>query len=114
MIVVEIFQTDGEIIKGFEVTGHAGFGPYGQDIVCAGVSILTQTAVLGLCKFLTRPPQVEKESGMLKCILPQDLGEEEMKQAQIILQTMVLGIEATAESYGDYVTVHRRRWSRCF
>lgn len=34
-----------------EVTGHAGYGPHGADIVCAAVSILVQTLVKNLIKF---------------------------------------------------------------
>jgi uncharacterized protein YsxB (DUF464 family) len=33
---------DGEVLVGLEVTGHAGYAPKGEDLVCAGVSsILT-------------------------------------------------------------------------
>lgn len=113
MVNVEIYQEDDGKIKGFLVKGHAGYKPHGQDIVCAGVSILTQTAVLGLYEYLAQPPQVEKKPGLLKCILPHGLSEEENHQAQVILKTMALGLEATAHSYSDYVTVHRRRWSKC-
>ena len=37
-------------VKGFEIRGHAGWANFGQDIVCAGVSVLainTQNAKIG-------------------------------------------------------------------
>ena len=40
------------IVKGGEthisITGHAGYAPHGQDIVCSAVSAISHTAVLGL------------------------------------------------------------------
>lgn len=30
---------------GITISGHAGYAPAGQDIVCAGVSALTQTLI---------------------------------------------------------------------
>lgn len=42
MIGVKIFS------NGFTVHGHSGYAKRGNDIVCAGVSSLTQAAVLGL------------------------------------------------------------------
>ena len=29
---------DGDVLVGLEVTGHAGYAPKGEDLVCAGVS----------------------------------------------------------------------------
>lgn len=56
MIKVKIFRNSTGKINGFKVTGHGvDMAPHGQDIVCAGVSALTQTAILGVAKaFATR------------------------------------------------------------
>ena len=35
-------------LSGFTVVGHTGYAPEGEDIVCAGVSALSQTAVNAL------------------------------------------------------------------
>lgn len=37
-----------------ELSGHAGYGPVGCDIVCAAVSILSQTLIRNLEKFSDR------------------------------------------------------------
>ena len=40
-------------VKGFEIRGHAGWANFGQDIVCAGVSVLainTQNAIERFCE----------------------------------------------------------------
>lgn len=36
--------------KGIKIEGHAGFAEHGQDIVCAGVSALTQTFLYGFVR----------------------------------------------------------------
>lgn len=113
MIVLDIYEDELGTIKQFVVQGHAGYKPHGEDIVCAGISILAQTAVLGLIKYLTSAPQVEKKAGYLKCSLPRELGAKEQELAQVILQTMLLGLEATQQRYGKYMEIHKRRWTEC-
>ena len=46
MIKIEIFRTSVGRISGYTIHGH--HGDYGTDIVCAGVSALGQTALLGI------------------------------------------------------------------
>lgn len=42
--MIEVSISKGAIT----VTGHAGYAPVGQDIVCAGVTTLTQTLIKSL------------------------------------------------------------------
>lgn len=46
MIKVNVKMASGDIQ--IDVKGHAGYAPHGQDIVCAAVSAILQTAVLGI------------------------------------------------------------------
>jgi len=90
-------------IRAFQVRGHAGFADRGQDIVCAGVSALAQSAVLGLGKFLAEPCTVKVTDGCLQCVLPAQLTEKEKVEAQAILETMLLGIREIESNYPRYV-----------
>ncbi|AGY41529.1 putative ribosomal protein [Mesoplasma florum W37] len=47
MIKVKI-KNEGELLKQFEISGHAESGPYGQDLVCAAVSGITFGALNAL------------------------------------------------------------------
>lgn len=101
MIEVRIQRRPGAGITGFSVQGHAEMGPKGQDIVCAGVSALTQAAVLGLEEHLGMTPQVTVRAGHLTCRLGEPGGKA--REAEAILATMVLGLKAMAEHYPDRI-----------
>ncbi|MDD2432744.1 MAG: ribosomal-processing cysteine protease Prp [Clostridia bacterium] len=113
MISVE-FYYEGEQVKGFVAQGHAGSAPQGEDLVCASISALTQTALLGLDAFLTKKPIWHMDQkGYLECWLPENLSVAEFKKAEIIIGTLELGLQSIAESYGRYLQVRKRRWTPC-
>ena len=88
MIKIEIFKNRDGKISGYEVTGHSGTAARGKDIVCAGVSSLAQTALLGIGEYLHREVEYSVASGKLCMKLkgaPDDLTEA-------VLQTMLLGL----------------------
>jgi hypothetical protein len=108
MLEIEISYRDEKICS-FKVKGHAGFAPEGQDIYCAGVSAVAQTALLGLLKNLSEEPRYRIEKGFLQCEIPVSMGEEDQSKAQIILSTMETGLLSMQEAYGDYIRVLIRR-----
>ena len=93
--------------QGFQAFGHTGFAGHGEDIVCAAVSALTQTAVLGLQEVLAIDclVRVDESKGSLLCLLSEDLACGDWKQAQLVLSVLYVGLLATEEEYGDYVSV---------
>lgn len=106
MIVVEIYRTRNGEINGFLVKGHAGMAEKGQDIVCAAVSVLTQTAVLGLSQYLGLQPKVNRKEGYLACMLSQRV---EMETVQAILETMAIGLKEIAGQFPDFVQMEEHR-----
>ncbi len=105
MIKVKIFKEPTDRIVGFEVAGHSGTAERGQDIVCAGVSSLTQTALLGLGKHLHRDMDYSVASGKLKMQLksaPDELTET-------LLQTMLLGLMEIAKLSPEAVQIQEQR-----
>lgn len=108
MIEVKINYQGNDIVS-FQVKGHAGFAPAGEDIYCAGISAVAQTTLLGLLKNLSSKPEYQIKDGWLKCQLPAGLGEEDMDKAQIILSTMEAGMLSMHEAYGDFIKLEVRR-----
>ena len=108
MTRVEFYKSaTGRGWQGFQAVGHADFADYGEDIVCAAVSVLTQTAVLGLKEVIGVDCLVDmdEQRGSLLCLLPDELQEQDWNQAQLILKVLHIGLLATEKDYGNYVRV---------
>lgn len=108
--MVEItIQYRGDEIVSYTVKGHAGYGPNGTDIYCAGVSAIAQTALLGLLKHLPQPPGYEIRDGFMECVIPVSLEKPEREKAQVILTSMEAGLLAMEEEYPGCIKVNVRR-----
>ena len=101
MIEVKIYSRAGGKISGFEVTGHANTAPHGHDIVCAGVSSLSQTALLGVGEYLHRDVDYKAESGELYM----KLKDKPDKLTEAILQTMLIGMREIEKLYPTIVRI---------
>lgn len=107
MIRIDVFRNKDGKISEYRVCGHSGTAERGRDIVCAGISSLAQTALLGLGEHLHRDMDYSVDpSGDLHMKLrgePDDL-------TQAVLETMHLGFAAIHEANPDAVRimVHRR------
>lgn len=106
MIRIELYRTLHGEIKGFLVKGHAGMAEKGQDIVCAAVSVLTQTVVLGLTQYLGLQPEVKRKSGYLSCLLTQ---QEHREEVRAIFESMALGLKEIVGQYPDFVRMEEHR-----
>ncbi len=90
---------------GFRASGHTGYAEHGEDIVCAAVSALTQTAVLGLQETAAVTPQVTINDGVLSCFLPPKVDGDAWQRSQVVLDAIFRGLKAIADEYGQFVKV---------
>lgn len=99
----------GDRLAGLTVKGHAGYAAYGEDVVCAAVSAVAQTAVLGIKAYAPASSIVIQESRALISVLLDDPANGE---AQAVLRTALLGLEDIAQGMPQYVQIiHKnRRW----
>ncbi len=104
MTRVTVQREDGQIVA-FSVEGHTGFARHGSDIVCAAVSVLAQTAVLGLTRVLGLAVSVQTQDGLLTCRLPAVLKPEDRRGADLILETMLVGLRDISEQYPRHVAL---------
>lgn len=109
MIEVDLFFDKTGYLDGFSVEGHAEQGDVGEDIVCAGISAITQTTVLGLSEQLGLDVQLTIEDGLLKMLLPENLSEKQKIEADLLLSTMRLGIISTQSEYSDCIEIKEWR-----
>lgn len=106
MISISIYRNSKKDIVQFVVEGHAYAADPGQDIVCAAVSVLTQTTVLGLHEIAKIAIEYEARNGYLKCKLPMNLMKKELYDTKLLIDTMLLGLNNIQESYPKYVEIY--------
>ena len=102
MIKINILN-DNDNVRKFSVEGHAYSDEYGKDIVCASVSILVQTAVLSLHEIANIDIIYKIDDGWLSCEIPKHISEGQRKDANIIIETMLLGLKGIHEMYPEYI-----------
>lgn len=105
MIEIRMERDSAGSMTGFSVRGHAQAAPHGQDIVCAAVSALAQSAVLGLERYLAVPLQLRVEEGLLLARLEQSPDA----QSNAVLETMLLGLREIERLYPRYVRIRENR-----
>jgi len=97
-------------IRGFIIWGHARFAPRGGDIVCAGVSAVATTALIGLHRRI--PGYVRYgmlPQGLMVCRLRGTIPKAQAGEAQIILSVMALGLQSIRSSHADFIDISYRR-----
>ena len=98
MVHVTVIRERGTPV-GFELTGHADQGAYGEDIVCAGISAITETALLGITDVLKLDAAAAAEDGHVRCELSREAAPEDMEKAAIVFNTMIAGLASIKEAY---------------
>lgn len=86
---------------GFSVSGHAGFGPYGEDIACASVTSAVQLTVNAVTEVLHLPAAVEVLEDMVRMELP----EGSRPAAQPFVEALKLHLSLLAEEFEDAISV---------
>lgn len=106
MTDITVKRNNGSIVE-VVAEGHTGYGEAGEDIVCAAVSTLLQSALLGLLQVvgINVKFSVDEEKGSLRFTLPSVLSSEERHDADIVLNTMLCGIKDIYTEYSDYINL---------
>lgn len=95
---------NGEL-KGFSIKGHAGAAKMGEyDMVCAAISAVCYTALGGL-EELCGINTYKEFDGDLTMTLPDDMTTEAWAKAQIILETMEIGLKQIENQYSHHIQV---------
>ncbi len=99
-------RRDGKL-TGYRAEGHTGYAESGSDIVCAAVSALTQSTLNGLRSVQKAPVmyEVDDQSAFVEARLAPEATPEQLEQAQLLLVTLLEGVQAVAEAYPRNVRV---------
>ena len=104
---VSIFRRPDGTLIGYRAQGHTGYAEAGQDIVCAAVSALTQSTLNGLHSVLKAPVMfdIDDQGASLEAELTPEATGEQVKQAQLLLVTLLEGLQAIERSYPRNVRI---------
>ncbi|WP_100488708.1 ribosomal-processing cysteine protease Prp [Sporolactobacillus pectinivorans] len=107
MITLKVDRDSSGKITGFLMEGHAGSGPHGFDLVCAGVSAVSFGALNAVEKLTSVELRVRQSpgGGFLQCSLPMDSGAGDLGEARLILEAMLVSMQTIEESYGKYIHI---------
>jgi uncharacterized protein YsxB (DUF464 family) len=95
------FKKDDGGFFAVSVTGHAGFAPFGEDIVCASVTSAVMLVCNGITDVLFEPAEVKVLKNEISIELPRPAGEK----AQMFLRALYLHFELMREQYQEYITI---------
>lgn len=98
MINVTLFEKSNFLI-GFELSGHAGYAEYGNDIVCAAISVLAINTVNSIDAFTDDlfDYTVGEEDGLLNFKL---ISNNISEKSELLLNAFKLGILSIQQQYG--------------
>jgi len=107
VVVVRIVEDGRGRPSSFFASGHAGWAESGEDVVCAAVSTVLQTAWLGLVEVAGIAVEGSKAGGRLDLSWP-DTARDDPAAAAIVL-TAARAIERLALQFPDHVGTNRER-----
>lgn len=105
-MITVTFERDQDIIKKVVVSGHGEYADSGEDIVCAGVSILTISILNGLSEVVGLSDLKRKvDSGYTSFEIPEIKDPLQKLQADTLMDTFHLGLCATEAAYTNYIKI---------
>ena len=91
---------------GIKISGHAGYAEPGKDIVCAGVSTLSQTLIASV---------EELTEDTIEYVIDEQAATLDIKfwslsdRTKCLIDSFFIGVEMIADNYSNYVKVIEER-----
>jgi uncharacterized protein len=107
LVEVRFREDSRHRLSSFLATGHAGWDDEGQDIVCAAVSAILQSALLGLSEVARIDVTAGRRKGRLDVRWPATARDDPAVRA--IVETAALSVEYIARQHPENVVAIRER-----
>lgn len=107
MIQVIIQRDKSKLVRGIEITGHAGYAEYGQDVICAAVSVLALNMANSVEQFTDDhfEGSVAEDGGNFTFSFPDSISSE----SQLLMKSLILGLQNIQRDYGaEYINFRFR------
>jgi uncharacterized protein YsxB (DUF464 family) len=105
VISVKILRNSASRIVGFEVSGHANYAEYGQDIVCAAVSALCIAIANGLERHCRAPVSIETSDGYMRVVSELTERGEIDNSSGVLYDTLVDALRGISEQYPGRISI---------
>mgnify|MGYP000886962030 CR=1 FL=1 len=102
-IVDESGTASRTVLVGYTVSGHAGCGDHGKDVVCAGVSAIAQAVVLALQEILGPRVRTARSDGFLSVDV--DKVDASQEGTQALMRCLELGFQSISRQYPESVSL---------
>ncbi len=99
MTDITFYKTTAGEYQRFVCDGHAGYADYGEDIVCASISVLVINTINSLEQITGEKMNVEadEESGIIRCHL---MNQPLKETSKALMDSLVLGLTQIEKQYG--------------
>jgi len=116
--VIEI-QLQGIVLKNGKVSisdsivsvcikGHAQQSIRGNDVVCAGVSALSQSVAMAL-EYYTIVQSISQQAGKLEFAVDiSSLNDIQRLQCESIISVFIIGINEIKKQYNEYIAIYSK------
>lgn len=103
MITITVYRNQKKQYTRLHCIGHAEYANPGEDIVCAGVSTLVLNTINAIEAFTDEKfdADTDRLSGLIDIQFYNPVGHD----AQLLLETMVLGLQDIQNNYGTAYSV---------
>ena len=101
MINADFFVSIDGSLTGFRISGHSGYAPEGQDIVCAAVSAMSYLTANTVTEVLGVKPEVSAQDGFMSL----KLNEDEAKLCEVPLKGFYLQMKELVKQYPEYIRI---------
>ncbi|MGL5439286.1 MAG: ribosomal-processing cysteine protease Prp [Filifactoraceae bacterium] len=105
MIKILITKNSKNQITEISGTGHADYEKYGKDIVCAAVSILFQSTLIGLTEVVK--VEVEYEMSEAHMLIRPKFDNDKNQFINALLDTLEVSLEGILKEYPRYLNITR-------
>lgn len=107
MINVLFTYGPGGRIKRFEMTGHDGSAPRGENVVCAAASALALTFAKSLVEIAEVELAGRIESGTIDLAFPEMNGRK-AETAEVLLKSFILGLSSIRSEHFEAIEISER------
>ena len=111
MINVTVIKTNNNIIS-IEATGHSYYAESGNDIICSAVSTLLESLINGLTEVIKIKANYNIDENIPHLFVGVDktLERSKMRDAQILMQTTLIGIKSVAKEFSSkYIKIKEKQ-----